>query len=168
MRAVLLILFALLYSCGDGGGGSTTRGLTIKADSGVTVLPAHRAAMERGLNEAFARARCSGHTDGLNVGEFTVVIKQGLKDSAGNPALKIPCGSYCGTEWDKGGYILIAGQVVSDEIVIPEHGEEFDHLATIVGYEAEHLILKRNDMAEYNRTKIHKAGAGHPIIPECR
>ena len=96
---------------------------------------------------------------------------KGEPDSDGNPCYRLPVGEYKDTEFDKGGYILVAGQVISvgqdaNIIALPEHRDRFAHLELVAGYEAEHVELAWFDGDEYERTKYHGSGVGHPIIPE--
>lgn len=52
---------------------------------------------------------------------------------------------------------------------IPEHrGVKSDHLALVTSFEIEHIVLAWNSADEYERTKTHGIGTGHPIIAECR
>jgi hypothetical protein len=157
------LLAAFLLKCGGEGG--TTGGVRL---TGEPVSHSQKVAVENGLLTAFEKARCRGYSKNLELSDYTVRFMVGGIDSDGNPALKIPCGDYCGTTWDKGGFILIAGMVQDGEIVLPVHNDmTLPHLAQITEYEAEHIILKANDKREYERTKVHGYGTGHPIILNC-
>lgn len=126
--------------------------------------PGFAPAIERGLNAAFTKARCRGYTKSLNVSDYRITTENGEMSDAGIPAIRMPCGPYCGTEYDKGGYILAAGQFIEPNTIrVPEQSDP----SLIVEYEAEHKILRDNDRREYERTKIHTGGSGHPIIPNC-
>ena len=141
-------------------------------EDGVTIGPRLQNAIEDGLVRAFRKAECAGYSLGLNPESYTIIFLKGVRDAAGNPAFSIPAGDYRGTEWDQGdGTILAAGQVIDVEkgwIAIPAHtAADYDNLARIIEYEAEHVILYQNDRAKYEQTKFHIAGSGHPLIPEC-
>lgn len=150
----------------------TAAGVAVRAETGVAVTPEAKAAIDAGLGDTIDKAKCLKYTKGLNRNGYSVAILIGQPDSAGNPALRIGCGNYCGTEWDKGGYMLIAGEVVTlsgvQTIIVPEHTSNYENLRRVIGYEAEHIILRLNDPDEYDRTKVHGTGQGHPIIPPCK
>ena len=148
----------------------TPSGVTIRHEKGVEVSVDAQRAIENGLRytqrKVFAKyGRC------LSPADYIVAIVKGEPDSDGNPCYRLPVGEYKGTEFDKGGYILVAGQVISvgqdaNIIALPEHRDRFDHLYLVAGYEAEHVELAWFDGDEYERTKYHGSGVGHPIIPE--
>ena len=130
-------------------------------------------AIHRGMEYTFAKARCKGYTQALNISDYIVAIVKSVLSPSGVPCYKIPAGVYAGTEWDMGVYILVAGQMLTvgqpygNIIVIPDHkGQMAESLETVVGYEVEHIVLCWNDGDEYERTKVH-IGSGHPIIPDC-
>lgn len=141
-------------------------------EDGVTVGPKLQNAIEDGLVRAHRKAECSGYTRALNPDDYTIIFLKGVRDAAGNPAFSIPAGDYRGTEWDRGdGTMLAAGQVIDIDkgwIAIPAHTEaDYDNLAQVIEYEAEHVILYQNDRAKYELTKFHAPGTGHPLIPDC-
>lgn len=151
-------------------------GLQVWVEDGAQVPDA--AVIETGLLDCFHKGLCRGYTRALTLGEYIVVVLKAApeRSSDGMPALAIPAGTYAGTVFDKGGYILIAGQMLTagepygNIIVIPEHAltdAENNHLRLIIEYEAEHVILAYNDEAEFERTKFHGGGVSHPIIPDC-
>lgn len=132
------------------------------------------AAIHRGMEHTFEKARCKGYTQALNLSDYIIAIVKSVPSSDGTPCYKIPAGVYAGTVYDKGGYILVAGQMLTvgepygNIIVIPDHKGQFtEHLELVVGYEVEHCVLAFNDAEEFERTKVHTATAGHPIIPDC-
>lgn len=154
----------------------TPHGLRIWTEPGASCPAAVEQAMTRGMEFTFEKGRCRGYTERMTLGDFNVVILRSTEnDSQGFPAYRLPCAQYCGTEYDKGGYILAAGQILFTAgspigmwILIPEHTSgQTDHAATIAEYETEHGVLGFNDGAEYERTKTHGSGEGHPIIPSC-
>ena len=132
-------------------------------------------AMEQGLTNAFERAGCVGYQRQRSHADYNIAILRSLEnDSQGYPAYRLPAGPYTGTEFDKGGYILVAGEMASvgepygNWIAIPEHTTlQLGHAETIADYEAEHILLAWNDGDEFERTKIHGQGTGHPAIPPC-
>lgn len=143
-------------------------------EDGVTIGARLQNAIEDGLVRAFRKAECAGYTLGLNPEGYTIIFLKGVRDARGNPAFSIPAGDYRGTEWDQGnGTMLAAGQVITFDpghasIAIPAHRPaDYDNLARIIEYEAEHVILWHNDRAKYELTKFHAPGTGHPLIPDC-
>lgn len=176
---ILLVMF--LAACSDPvtqrasqlqGVTFTPAGAAVRAETGIGVTPEAKAAIDAGLGDTIEKAKCLRYTKGLNKNGYSIAMLIGQPDSAGNPALRIGCGNYCGTEWDRGGFILIAGEVASlsgvQTIIVPEHTSNYENLRRVIGYEAEHIILQLNDPAEYDRTKVHGSGQGHPIIPACK
>ena len=149
-------------------------GMQVWLENGANVTGADLTAIELGFNRTFAKARCKGYERALSLSDYIVAIVKGEPDSDGNPCYRIPAGVYAGTIYDKGGYILVAGQMLTagepygNIIVIPEHNGQFlDHLALVAEFEAEHVVLAYNDAYEFERTKVHGDGTGHPIIPNC-
>lgn len=144
-------------------------------EPGAALTEAVMDAMERGLTNTFRRAGCVGYGRQLNHAEHNIAILRSLEnDSQGYPAYRLPAGPYTGTEFDKGGYILVAGETVAvgnpygNWIAIPEHRpSQIGHAELIADFETEHVILAWNDGDEFERTKIHGQGTGHPIIPPC-
>lgn len=135
-------------------------------------------AVARGLDRAIAKARCRNYTRALSRTEYivAVVTPSEERSSDGMPAYAEPAGPYAGGIYDHGGYILVAGQMISADvddgniIAVPMHSNtpaELTHLALAVEYEAEHIILAYNDGDEFERTKFHTADTPHPIIPDC-
>lgn len=149
-------------------------GLEVWLEDGANISVDDLPAIETGLERTFEKARCRGYTLALSLSDYIVAIVKGEPDSDGNPCYRIPAGVYAGTVYDKGGYILVAGQMLTagepygNIIVIPEHnGQRLDHLALVAEFEAEHVVLAYNDGDEFERTKVHGNGTGHPIIPNC-
>lgn len=150
-------------------------GANIWVEDGAECPAPVMTAFEVGLANAFEKAACRGYTRAINHSDYNIaVLKSNEKDSQGFPAYRLPCQNYCGTVYDKGGYILAAGQMVfvgtpyGNWIAIPEHTvSQLEHAQTIAEYEAEHIILAWNDGEEFERTKTHGDGTGHPIIPAC-
>lgn len=158
---------------------ATPHGAAIGLEDGVSISPAELSAIDTGIEHTIAKAKCKGYSgnDGLSNDQYAIAYVKSIPDSQGDPAYAQSCAQYCGTEWDKGGYILIAGQVLGYQdpsgnrnlIAIPAHdASRLDHLATVTGFEVEHAVLKIFDPPEYDRTKTHGTGTGHPIIPECQ
>lgn len=148
-------------------------GLQIWVEQGAGISPAEIEAIERGLLRCFEKARVRGYDRPLHLDEYIVAI---IADSERSPeaqiwSYKLPAGPYAGTEWDLGGYILAAGQMIAggepygNIIAIPDHhGTDLDQLAEIAMYEAEHLIALHCDAELYEATKVHGQGQGHPIF----
>lgn len=157
-----------VYRLGDAF--TTLLGVRIRHEKGVEVSLDAQIAIENGIKHT-QRKVLAKYGQSLTPADYIVAVVKGEKDSEGKPAYRLPAGEYADTEFDKGGYILVAGQVISigqdaNIVVVPEHRDNFDHLELVVGYEAEHVELAWFDGDEYERTKYHGGGAGHPIIPE--
>lgn len=128
-------------------------------------------AIDKGLGDLFAVARRNGYTRRLRFSDYTVFIAKPdrEKNADGNysPDIAIGSAQYSGTDYDKGGYIFVAGMVVSNDpaaFVIAEHTRDVDRVADIVRFEGEHLVLYHNDRRRYRQTADHSRGGGHPIL----
>lgn len=152
---------------------SSPLGVQIWIEDGAECSLEARRAIERGLARTFAKSGCLGYPRTLTYGDAIVAIVKGEPDSQGNPAYRIPAGPYAGTIYDKGGYILVAGEVISvgdqigNIIVIPEHRTNMAHLETVTEHEWEHVEYAWHDAERFEATKFHGVGEGHPIMPEC-
>lgn len=147
MKFVLTIILALHFACGD----------------------ARSPAVITGINAAIAKARCAGYTQGLNPNDYRVeTVKGEMYTPPGPgqiplPVFRLPCGVYCGTGFDQGGFVYAAGQFIPpNTIKLPDTAG-----AQAAEFEFEHHVLYHNDRAEYQRTAIHTIESGHPIIPAC-
>jgi hypothetical protein len=169
MKATLLtILF--LAACGTNYQPpvDTASGVRIIAEAGINVTRSDEAAIEQGISDTLRKGMCHGYTQNLALPGYTVELVQGQLSSEGIPAIRIPCDSYCGTKWDLGGYLLIAGQMVGPQTIrLPYVSNHESHLRLAASYEVEHAVLAANDRAEYERTKVHTGESGHPIIGAC-
>ncbi len=151
------------------------RGTRILVEPGAEISPAIIDAIEDGLADAFRRAACRGYRHQLDHRDHNVAVLVSTEnDSLGFPAYRLPCAQYCGTEYDKGGYILVAGEMISvgnphgNWIAIPEHpAHQSEHAKLISDFETEHPVLAWNHGEEFERTKTHSGGEGHPVIPDC-
>lgn len=152
----------------------TANGLNIWIEDGATVTPESVQAIEAGMTKAINKSICKGYgREGgraLRLNDYTVAVLRATEfDSQGNPAYRWACGSYCGSEYDKGGYILVAGQMVAAGVpygnifAIPESRGKYDYTANGSEYELEHIILAWYDGALFEASKIHGGGIGHPI-----
>lgn len=166
MRILIICLFLILItSCfaSKSAGGVNLIGLPLTQDE--------QSAIEAGINKTLIKARCRGYSNNLSLNKFTVEIVDGELDSAGNPAIKQPCGAYCGTVYDKGGYILVAGfhkvDVFGQKLVLPKPNGNLAYLELTSEFESEHQVLHENDKQTYESTRVHTAEHGHPIIPNC-
>lgn len=144
-------------------------------EPGAQITQAVMNAMESGMTDAFERAACRGYTRQLEHHFHNIaILKSHETDSQGYPAYRLPCSQYCGTVFDRGGYVLVAGEYLAagqpygNWVAIPEHtAGQLGHAQAIADYETEHVLLAWNDGAEFERTLTHTADAGHPIIPAC-
>lgn len=128
-------------------------------------------AIDRGLDDLFAIARRNGYRARLNHSFYSIYIARPdrLKDSDGNhsPAFAINAGEYSGGEYDRGGFIYVAGLVFymnPDAFLIVDFGNDLNRVSEIVRYEGEHIVLYHNDRRLYNQTADHSRGGGHPIL----
>ncbi len=154
---------------------TTPHGVHIRLESGTQISLAQEIAIEQGISDTFEKVQCAyGRSNTL--ASYTVAILQSEPDSNGDPAYKVPCGADCpyhGTIYDKGGYILAAGQYIAagtpfgNVIALPEHTGKEDHLRRVAGYEAEHVELAWFDGFKFLATQVHGPTTGHPIIEDC-
>lgn len=129
------------------------------------------AAIDKGLSDLFAVARKNGYRKRLNYSDYTIYIGRPdrINDADGkySPAIAIGTAQYAGTVFDKGGYMYVAGMVLSNEpcaFLVPDHIKNFNLLSDYVRYEGEHLILYHNDRRRYAATADHSKGGSHPIL----
>lgn len=148
-----------------------------KTPRGATVVAINRpspdvlSAIDKGLTDLFFVARKNRYRKRLNYRDYTIYIGKAdrTNDADGNysPAIAIGSAQYAGTIFDKGGYIFVAGMVLSNEpcaFLVPEHTKNFELLADYVRYEGEHLVLYHNDRRRYSATADHSKGGSHPIL----
>lgn len=128
-------------------------------------------AIDQGLTDLFAVARKHGYRARLNYSDYTIFIAKPdrTRDSTGaySPDVAYVAPGYRGSIFDQGGYIYAAGMTFSFEpcaLVVAEHDRDFQHLANVVRYEGEHLVLYHNDRRLFNETADHSRGGGHPIL----
>lgn len=150
---------------------------TARTPRGAVVYSARRAssdtlrAIDKGLTELFAAARRNRYRNRLNYSDYTIYVARADRsnDADGNysPAIAIASAQYAGTVFDKGGYMYVAGMVISNEppaFLVPDHDRNFHLLADYVRYEGEHLVLYHNDRRRYAATADHSKGGSHPIL----
>ena len=128
-------------------------------------------AIDQGLTDLFAVARKNNYTRKLNYSDYTIFIAKPdrLKDADGNysPGFAIGAAQYAGSVYDKGGYIYVAGMVLSNNppaFVFVDKDKDLQGVSDVVRYEGEHLVLYYNDRQRYNETADHSKGGGHPIL----
>ena len=128
-------------------------------------------AIDKGLTDLFAVARKNGYSRRLNYADYSVFIANPdrQKDASGkySPDIAIGAAQYAGTEYDKGGYIYVAGMVIANNpmaFLIAEHRSDLSRVSDIVRFEGEHLVLFHNDPRRYEATMDHSRGGGHPIL----
>lgn len=150
---------------------------TVRSPRGAMVYGATRPnasslrAIDQGLTDLFAAARRNGYRNRLNYSDYTIFIGRADRQNDGDgnysPAIAIGTAQYAGTVFDKGGYMFVAGMVLSNEppaLLVPEHTRNFNMLADYVRYEGEHLVLYHNDRRRYAATADHSRGGSHPIL----
>lgn len=148
-----------------------------KTPQGARVYAARRPtvdtlrAIDKGLTDLFAASRRNGYRNRLNYSDYMIYVGKPdrTNDADGNysPAIAIGSAQYAGTVFDKGGYMFVAGMVLSNEpcaFLVPEHVKNFGLLADYVRYEGEHLVLYHNDRRRYSATADHSKGGSHPIL----
>ena len=141
-------------------------------------------ACDLGIRKAFEKAECAGYAVNRGQHNISIISLPSENDSQGDPAFRVfisHTSEYYNSEWDKATcpglecdhYVLAAGQTVAvgtpygDVIVVPHHIGKDEHLATVVEYEMEHVLLSYYDPVKFEETKYHLNGAGHPLIPDC-
>lgn len=151
--------------------------VSVRTPRGANVIAVDRpgaamlGAIDKGLTDLFAAARKNGYSRKLAYSDYTVYIGRPdrEKNADGNysPDIAIGAAQYAGTDYDKGGYIYVAGMVIWNEpaaFLIAEHKRDVSRVADIVRYEGEHLVLYHNDRRRYSQTADHSKGGGHPIL----
>ncbi|MGI8468195.1 MAG: hypothetical protein ACR2N3_07065 [Pyrinomonadaceae bacterium] len=136
------------------------------------INPATLKAIDTGLDNLFAVARKHNYYSHLDYSDYTIYIARPdrLKNADGNysPGIAIAPAQYAGSVYDKGGYIFVAGMVISDNpsafLIVDYNDQNLSGVSDIVRYEGEHLILYFNDRQLYNQTADHSKGGGHPIL----
>lgn len=151
----------------------TPKGAKVWIENGATVSAEDLTAIDLGLTRAFSKSACKGWANDLALthAAYTVaVLNASDRDSQGNPAYRVGCAQYCGSEYDKGGYILVAGQMAAtglpygNIIMIPDPASDrLEYAANGTEYEAEHVILSWFDGDLFEASKTHGGGYGHPI-----
>jgi hypothetical protein len=128
-------------------------------------------AIDQGLTDLFAVARKNRYGKRLNYSDYSIFIAKAdrTKNAAKqySPDIAIGAAQYAGTEYDKGGYIYVAGMIVALNpcaFVIAEHTKDLTRVSDVVRYEGEHLVLYHNDRRRYHETADHSQGGGHPIL----
>jgi hypothetical protein len=180
MKKLIFILILVAIACGKvetietrvfrlADNGTTPAGVRLRIEPGVSVSDDAKAAIDAGIRRTLLKTQCR-YGRSLRHSDYIVAVVKSVRDQHGDPAYKLPCGQYCGSVYDQGGYILVAGQMLAagepfgNIIVLPEHTDRIDHMALAAEYEAEHVELSWWDGDEYERTKTHGQGSGHPII----
>lgn len=152
----------------------TPAGTTILIEDGASASMSAKYAIDAGLSRCFEKAACAGYRRAVSHRDYQVAILRTLDhDSQGFPAYRLPAGPYLGTEFDKGGYVIVSGEMAAvgepygNIIAVAEHIDRFEHMSAVCEYEAEHVILAWNNGEEFERTKVHGSSTGHPIIADC-
>jgi hypothetical protein len=128
-------------------------------------------AIDQGLTDLFAVARKNNYSKRLSYSDYTIFIAKADRtknaDKQYSPDIAIGAAQYAGTEYDKGGYIYVAGMIVALNpcaFVIAEHTQNLNRVSDVVRFEGEHLVLYHNDRRRYSETADHSKGGGHPIM----
>ena len=161
--------------------GLTPQGANLWQADGTIITGEDIAAVDEGLQRLFDKCKCQiSEMDGkpfsqaVTHAEYIVaILKSTDVDSNGDPAIRVPAAQYKGTIYDKGGYILIAGQMLAigkpygNIMAIPDHNSNFKRLSDITEYEGEHIAAGWNAPTVARANETHGAGSGHPFIPSC-
>ena len=128
-------------------------------------------AIDKGLMDLFAVARKNGYKTKLHYADYTIFIaqpdRQTNADGDYSPGFVIPVKQYAGSSYDKGGFMYVAGMVISNNpcaFLITDYTKELNRVSDVVRYEGEHLVLFHNDRQRYNETADHSKSGGHPIL----
>ena len=185
--AIILILVFGLVQISDAQSRSLIRqaesvtgdsfGLTMTTPKGANIYAVNKpskamlAAIDQGLTDLFVVARKNNYSRKLNYSDYTIFVAKPdrLKDADGNysPAFAIGAAQYAGSVYDKGGYIYVAGMVLSNNpmaFIFVEKDKDLQGVSDVVRYEGEHLVLYQNDRRRYAETADHSKGGGHPIL----
>lgn len=130
--------------------------------------------VDASLDDLFADASYLGYTNTLNFSDYIIYVLDNCTPSPGQgvPSFRLRADEYDGTIFDQDsrpgiGYILASEYVIKEgstpttEYVICN---DLANAANNVRYGAEHIILSRNNQAEYQRTEYHGNGVYHPIM----
>ena len=153
-------------------------GFSAKTARGAKVYSYQRAsaatlkAIDDGLSNLFTIARKHDYSSHLNYSDYTIYIarpdRTNNADGDYSPAFAIAPAQYAGSVYDKGGYIYVAGMVISNNpsafLIVDYDNRNLNNISDIVRYEGEHLVLYYNDRQLYNQTADHSKGGGHPIL----
>ncbi len=154
-------------------------GIEFYYESGAPKIP-HAAAIQ-GIVNCIRRVACKYPFDRSRHKIKIIVLKSEIAPEFGTPSFRVPIShtnEYFNSEWDmmKGStkgihYVLAAGQMLGadfqlgDMILIPS-ATDLTFIQNICDFEWEHCALAHYDGEEFDRTKVHGSGTGHPIIPD--
>lgn len=130
------------------------------------------AAIDDGFDYLLEVAAEKGYTQGLEPSKRAILVFPSERDYNSDgvyaPSFKVFIDKndpYWGSQYDKGGYILAAEQVLNleeDIHAVAEYTKNWNELALASFYGHEHEVLYKNDRQKYEETKTHLTG-GHPI-----
>lgn len=188
---LIFILFAFLSACGGNDSFNdpllkvysdvqerTRGGALIASQSGVS--SELKGAIDEELLRLFRDARTRNYQNDISPADYTIYVLPDctLSPESGSRSFLIRADSYDGTEFDQDtrpgiGKIFAAELVITDgfgnltnSYVVCNAPSADAEFRNAVRYGAEHIVLKRNDEAEYERTKFHGFGiSSHPLIP---
>lgn len=172
-----------------------TRGFDLLKQPGVKTPAGHTvhyevgtaqqdlAALDRGIEHTYQKGECAGYPVKREDHDVHIIVLKGeISPEQHIPCYRVAIGAYdpyWNSEFDmmkdvkaRFHYILASGQVLAvgvpygDVIMIPDNGDSAFQ-ETVAGYENEHCVLAWYDGPKDNATRVHGAGQGHPIIPEC-
>lgn len=162
----------------------TPNGHKVYFESGTDKNSFSLPACDIGVEKTFTKAECVPYPVDRTQHRISIVVFNAIADSQCDPAFKVYITNqnwYYNSEWDKATcpgdecdhYVLAAGQTIAvgepygDVIVVPHHAGKEEHLARVVEYEMEHVILAWADGPRYEATVNHQNGNGHPLLSDC-
>ena len=158
---------------------TSPRGINFDSQAGVS--DELKIAADESLDVLFNDSRAQGYTNNLNFSDYTIYI---LPDCVPSPVTQtrsflIRADSYDGTIYDQDARTGIGKTFAAEMVIVEPNGfitNEYvvcsaasadQEFRNAVRYGAEHIILKRNNEQEFQRTWFHGGGIGHPIIPSA-
>lgn len=159
----------------------TTKGILIASQTGVS--SEFKEAADQELEKLFDDARALGYTNDLNFSDYTVYVLPNcqLSPEQHTRSFLIRADSYDGSIYDQDarpgfGKVFAAemviagpfGQITNEYVVCDAAAGVDEELRNALRYGPEHIILKRNDEAEFQRTWYHGNGISHPLIPSAK
>lgn len=129
-------------------------------------------AIERGINRTLAKTENKGYQNYRKISDFRIaIVADTIADSAGDLCIKTKViQGWAGTDFDKGGFMTIAGIVLGLEdgaleqpCIFIGDGNTPEFIEETISNEVEHYQAYFNDKKFFDETKfVHS----HPMYPE--